>query len=723
MLERKELVMRTIVNNFKIFFCLLATLTTPCATRAKLVEYKLAINTKQVTYKNKQVTALAINNQIPAPTIEVTVGDTLRVTFENKSNEASSIHWHGVLLPNDQDGVPYLTTPPIRAHSSFTYQFPIKHAGTYWYHSHTHLQEQRGMYGALIFHPADGETVKTDLDYVVVLSDWTNEKPSNVLANLKKDGDYYALKKDSVQSWDKVIQNGWPAIKNRLKGAWSRMGPMDISDIGYDAFLANGKTIETLDAQPGQTIRIRLINSAASSYFKVEFAGGPMEILSADGVDVQPFKVKRLLIAIAETYDLLIKIPDNKAYELRATAEDGTGHSSTFVGSGTRVFAPDIPRPNLFLITHDHAMHKSSGSHTKHKQKAAHKHKPKHMTHASMVHASMKHHDKQHKPMHMKHASMKHDAQPVIEYMNNYQALRATQSTSLPAGRPKRKITIKLTGNMERYSWSFNNKTLLESNKIMIKKGENVTFVLVNKTMMHHPIHLHGHFFRVLNGQGTHSPLKHTVNVPAMGEATIEFEANNEKDWFFHCHNLYHMKTGMARSISYEKTTTATPETFKKLAPEIWYFLLDTSALSNMTMGMFRASNTRNAFVVNYDYDYNKDYDVDIIYKRNFTRYFDAYIGANLEHEGAKTENTGIIGINYVLPLLIQTDLRLDTDGNVRLELKSKLQLTKRIHFDWSVNTDEEYRFTLSYEWNKNFLLTAAYDSNFKAGAGIRFIF
>ncbi|PCH57285.1 MAG: hypothetical protein COC15_01385 [Legionellales bacterium] len=198
---------------------------------AATVKYKFTIDTKTVNFTGAPVVALAINKQIPGPTITATVGDILEVTFDNKMDVETSIHWHGILLPNEQDGVPYLTTQPIAPHSSFTYNYKITHAGTYWYHSHTGLQEQRGIYGALVFHPKNGARIKTDRDYVVVLSDWINASPKQVLANLKQDGDYYALKKGSVQSWDKVIKNGFGAIKKRLQGAWSRMGPMDLSDV------------------------------------------------------------------------------------------------------------------------------------------------------------------------------------------------------------------------------------------------------------------------------------------------------------------------------------------------------------------------------------------------------------------------------------------------------------------------------------------------------------
>ncbi|MDD9805362.1 MAG: multicopper oxidase domain-containing protein, partial [Gammaproteobacteria bacterium] len=343
--------------------------------RAALVEYAFDIDTITVHFTGKPAQAIAVGGQIPAPTIEAAVGDTLRVTFRNRLDEESSVHWHGILLPNDQDGVPWLTTQPIAPGASFTYQYKVTHAGTYWYHSHSGLQEQRGIYGALIFHP-EKETVAAERDYAVVLSDWTDEAPARVLRNLKKDGDYYARKKNTVQSWAGVAARGWPAVKNRLHGAWIRMGPMDPSDVGYDLFLANGKREQTLAADAGERVRLRLINAAASSYFDVEFAGGPMTVVAADGVDVEPRKVQRLRIAIAETWDVVVEIPQRRAYALRATSVDGAGYSNTFIGAGERVQAPDIPMPDWYRMSHahhgTHDMHDTHDMHGAHDMQDAH---------------------------------------------------------------------------------------------------------------------------------------------------------------------------------------------------------------------------------------------------------------------------------------------------------------------------------------------------------------
>ena len=670
----------------------------PLAANAKTVKYEFDIATKTVNFSGKDVTALTVGGGVPAPTISAIVGDILQVTFHNKLATESSIHWHGVLLPNDQDGVPYLTTMPIAAGTSFTYSYEVTHHGTYWYHSHTGLQEQKGVYGAIVFHPKSGERYKSDLDEVIVLSDWTDENPHDVLRNLKRSDDYYALKKDSVQSWKKVISHGKQAIKNRIDWSITRMGAMDISDVGYDAFLLNGKPNSTLpNAKNGKTVRLRIVNASASSYQYAEFAGGDMTIIAADGIDVQPKKVTRLKIAVAETYDVIVKVPTgDNSYEFRATSEDITGFSSAWLGNvndknSEKIYASDVAKPNPFLM--DHSMH-------------------------NMGHdmGGMGH-------------NMSKSNSANINMMQEYSGLKATHKTSFDPARPKRKVLLKLTGNMDTYVWSFNNKTISESDKILIKKGETVSFILKNETMMHHPIHLHGHFFRVLNGEGDYSPLKHTVNVPPMQTVTIEFAANEVKDWFFHCHNLYHMKTGMARVVRYEDSYD--PISGKKFDDYIAanfdpiYKFADVALQTNMVNGMLWAENINNEFSLEFDYDYEKSYDIDAIYERRLGRFFGAYVGGNFkrDNENEKPENTAIAGIHYVLPLLIESDLRIDSEGELRLGLESELQLTDRSNFAWQWNTDDEYRFELTYELNKKVNLIANFDSDFNGGAGLKFSF
>lgn len=681
-----------------IYYFTLCVCIIPFAAQAKLVEYELDIDYKTVNFSGKEVQAMTVGGSIPAPTIEATMGDTLRVTFHNKMDVPSSIHWHGILLPNEQDGVPLLTTPPIPAGESLTYEYPIIHHGTYWYHSHTGLQEQRGVYGTLVFHPKK-ERYPADHEKVVVLSDWTDENPHDVLRNLKRDDDYYGLKKDSVQSWDKVIANGLPAIENRLNASWMRMGAMDISDVGYDAFLINGKRESKADeVKAGDTVRLRIVNASASSYQYIQFAGGQMTIVAADGVDTEPKKVDRIRVAIAETYDVIVKIPDDgMAYEFRATSQDITGYASLWFGEGHKMTAPDIPKPNPFLV--DHSMHGMA------------------MDDDMGGMDDMKG---------MDHSMYNMGKKSEMIMLNEYAGLRAAYPTNFDPDRPMREVPLTLEGNMERYIWSIGGKTLDEADKILIKKGETVRFVLTNKTMMAHPIHLHGHFFRVLNGEGDYSPLKHTVSVPPLQTVIIEFAADEEKDWFFHCHNLYHMKAGMARVVRYEGTAENEAwDNFVNANFDNFYAFGEVSTQTNMVDGMFTLMNNKNEIILEFDYDYDDSYDIDLFYERRFNRFFGVYVGGNFEREDKdeKPENLGVAGFHYDLPLLIEADLRVDHDGHWRLGFENDHQLTKRLNFGWQWNTDDEYRFGLDYEITKDFVLTANHDSDYDAGVGLKLRF
>ena len=721
------------------------------AARGELVEYAFDIDYATVNYTGRNVTAMAVGGTIPAPLIEASVGDTLRVTFTNRMDVPSSIHWHGILLPNDQDGVPYLNSPPIEAGGSLTYEFPVVQSGTYWYHSHTGLQEQRGVYGPIVFRPREKGPPVADVEHVVVLSDWTDEDPKTVLSNLKKDDDYYSLKKGTVQSWDKVLMHGWTAVANRLRGSWSRMGPMDISDVGYDAFLANGEPRRNLPAAPGQTVLVRLINSAASTYFNVEFAGGPMTIVAADGPETQPLKVKRLQIAIAETYDLLIRVPGEGSYELRATSEDGTGHASVFIGSGKDVPAPDVPKPNLYLHRHHgHMEHeKMQGTHRAGQHEEREKMQGTHRAGQHEEHEKMQgtHHAGQHEEhektmseaRHREHR-MKHEhgmargpsaEKKPVGHMKDYSLLAAREDTSLPHGAPVREITLDLTGSMLRYTWSFDGRTLSQSDRILVRKGENVRFVLRNMTMMHHPLHLHGHFFRVLNGQGDRSPLKHTVDVPAMGTVTIEFAADTEKDWFFHCHNLYHMMAGMSRVISYEESSTADRELIRKIShDQARYTSAEISALRRFTEGSLGVFNIRDAFGAEYEYGYgDRPWEFEPYYERFFSMFLGAYAGARFESEGKgeKTEKRAMAGVRYLLPMFLESDLRIYSDGGAEVEFGSGVQLTSRAEFEWEWETDfegeYEYEFSFSWEFAKKLQALWVYDSDHGWNAGVRFKF
>ncbi len=674
---------------------LLVILFFPAPSVAAIVDYEFDIDIKKVNITGKSVDALSIDDQIPAPTVRATVGDVLRVTFHNHLKVATSVHWHGILLPADQDGVPYMNTQPIEADGSHTFEFPVRQAGTYWYHSHTDLQIQKGLYGAVIL--SDDSAEQGVQEELVLFSDWTDEAVVSVLGNLKADSDFYSFKRNTIQSWDKVIENGPAAIRSRLSSSFSRMGPMDLADVGYDAFLVNGKKENSITAlqKHAKQIKLRLINGSTSSYFDVEYAGGAMTVIAADGQNVQPVKVKRLRISTAETYDVLVPIVAMQASELRATSIDGSGYSSMYIGTGEKALAPDIPTPNLFLSD---SMSRMMDMPTE-----------------MVTETPAPGHD--HPGMAM--------AGEVIDHMTDYEALISTTITTLPVAQVWREIPLTLTGNMERYVWSFNGKTAREEPQILIRKGENVRFQLSNETMMHHPLHLHGHFFRVVSQQGERSPLKHTVNVPPMGQVTIEFDANETEDWLFHCHNQYHMKTGMNRVVSYQSTSLFTDEIGRLIQPaRRWFDSNNFHAMTSLVDYEFSLSDEHHEFSIEVDADFADSHEVHVSYAYHFHRFLSGFAGIeSRQHHHEDSRDVAIAGFNTTLPLLIDSEWRVDDRGEFRLELESAIQISQRLGLDWRWNTDNEYRYGVNYKLNNRWTVTFHTDTEYGNGIGVKFFY
>jgi FtsP/CotA-like multicopper oxidase with cupredoxin domain len=650
---------------------------------AGTVEYDLDISFKTINITGKNTKAMVINNSIPGPTMRFREGDIARIRIKNSTDVETSIHWHGLLLPYRQDGVPYVTNPPIEPGKTSVFEFPIKQSGTYWFHSHTGLQEQRGVYGSIVITPKKGERVFSDQDRVVVLSDWTNENPDEVLRTLKSGNDYYSIKKGTMQNLAGAVRR--KSTLDVVKRSLMRMPPMDISDIAYDAFLANGKKEMHIPAKPGEKVRLRFINSATASYFYLQFSGGPVEIISTDGKDVQPVEVDHFLMAIAETYDLIVTVPGKGSYEFRATAQDGSGHTSIFIGSGNRIHAPSVPKANLYKMK-----------------------------------------------MPMKKGMDKKMGMSSRSTMNQrplspYKKLRSIYKSRLPKDNPKREIVLTLTGDMERYIWSMNGETLSADNMIRIRHGENVRIVLINKTMMHHPMHLHGHFFRVINGQGDYSPLKHTVDVPPLATQVIEFEANEYNDWFFHCHILYHAKSGMARVVSYEdrELDIDLKKIRHKLYKDSWYENMIGTTQSHMTDGIAVLSNSKNIFSTSWQVGWQRvdktDFDVELAYDRYFNRFLNLYAGINLVNEYER----GIFGVRYLLPFNVESTFRVDSEGEFRIEVGQNLQLTDRImvfgNAEYDTESKEEWLLGGKYIISKNISMIGQYHSDFGAGAGLEF--
>ena len=688
------------------------TLFSP-AVFAKTVRYELNIENKPVNLAGKEVDfALLVNGGIPAPTLEFTEGDDAEIVVRNRLKQGEvSIHWHGLLLPPEEDGVPYVNTPPVFAGQERTFKFPIRQNGTYWYHSHTGLQEQKGVYGPIVIHPKH-ESIKVDHDAVVVLSDWSNENADQIVKNLRKDGYYYLYQKGSVRSILGAAQAG--GLKTYFENEWNRMGGMDLSDVAYDAFLINGKKdSQLLVAHPGEKVRIRVINAAASTYFHVSLGQTPMQVISADGQDIQPVLANEILMGMAETYDILFTVPEHKNFELRATAQDVTGHASAWIGMGPKAPAHDKEKPDLYAPmnhgAHGNHNHSNQGGHNGHDSHGDHDVDSGHDDHTA-DHSKMDH-------SHMNH-EMPIDAPkgPLVETLT-VDELKSKVPTTLPKDANIYDLKLVLGGDMERYIWHINGKAIHEDRIINVNQGDVVRFTFENATMMHHPMHLHGHFFRVLNKNGDHSPLKHTVDVPPMGTRTIEFYANEPGQWMLHCHNLYHMESGMARVLKYN-TFKMTPEQEHldhqdHHLHQHWYQTGNVQLATNVVEGGYRLSQTWNEFEIRGHSRKDDDWkgEGDLFYRRWFGNYFNAIVGGtSVDHD-----YRGVAGIGYTLPLLIRTNLLLDHKGKFRVDLGKRFQWTSTLF------TEAEYTWRQDPDLDSEGAVSLMYGNSWHWAAGLRY--
>jgi CopA family copper-resistance protein len=750
---------------------ILLILLAPVYTQAATVEYDLTIAHQEINITGKPARGMTVNGDIPGPTLRFKEGDTALIHVHNKMSVETSIHWHGILVPPEMDGVPYISFPPIKPGTTFTYEFTIRQSGTYWYHSHSGLQEQSGVYGAIVIEPRQRlHDPAPERDYVVLFSDWTDEDPHAVNRTLKRGSEWYAIRKGSGHSILGAARLGM--LGDYFKRELQRMPPMDIADVAYDRFIANGKPESTLYAEPNETVRLRIINASSTTYFHLEFAGGPMTIIAADGLDVEPVKEDRFLVAVAETYDVLVQIPSSGAYEFRASAHDGSGYASVRIGSGERHPAPDIPKPNLyhtmgaispgkiFSLTPSGAMGMPDVD-----VEAGKFDQPGMMGTGDISHdAEMpieQHHASPAEAIHHGGHSMqispqtsntvkKHGADPgfltadfsasekiAIDGMDPrrpwppYDRLRSIKLTAFPKDKTIRQIRLTLNGDMERYVWFLNNKPLSETDSIHIRQDEVVRFIMINRTMMHHPMHLHGHFFRVVNGQADYSPLKHTVDVAPMSTTVIEFDANEFGDWFFHCHLLYHMKSGMARVVHYEgfelapQLASIRPELYK----DSWYFWGESDILSNMNEGFLTVSNTRNILTAEWEAGWGEvdhtEWESLFTWDRYINRFLTLFAGADVAGVTDDIEDTrAVLGFRYLLPLNLKSLAWIDSDGGGRFNLRKAFELTPRLVLFGEAQYDThdlwEGRAGLSYMVHKYVSLLGQWHSDFGFGGGLQ---
>ena len=743
--------------NFKnlIFLLLLSITCSHLWAQTDTTVYNLTIKQEKVNRAGKEVIGMTINGSIPGPTLRFKEGGYAVIYVKNEMDVETSVHWHGLLLPNFYDGVPYLTTPPILPGETQKYEFPLRQSGTYWYHSHTMLQEQSGVYGSFVIEPKE-KTLEYDKELVMVLSDWTNQKPMNVLRNLKRGNEWYQIAKGTAVPLNRVIKQG--ALGAQVKFWKQRMEGADIADIYYPAFLTNGQQLQHYSYfKSGEKIRLRIINASASSQYWMTFGGEAPLLIAADGLDVIPIQRNKTFIAIAETYDFIVDIPASGMIEFRAMAQDGSGNTFAYLGTGDTLKAPVVPRPDKIDMMKQMAkmdmrmgapaMKFNPGKETPHKMRKNWGMKMDmkgNMEHSNMKMDSsmddMSHvsgHDKEMEGMNM-----------FAEYSYDY--LKSPEKTTFSKDKQVNNILLNLTGNMWRYIWSMNGVPLSKADKIKVEEGEVLRITLNNLTMMHHPMHLHGHFFRVINEHGEYSPLKHTVNVPPMQKVVIEFDATESGEWFFHCHVLYHMMSGMARVYSYEgfsRDPRMKNVKIKHITNEGKRFynwgMIDVA--SHMTEFNLVSSNTRNQFNLSAEYGWNQNLEAEFSYEYYLYDYFRVFGGVNVENEIKNSLDelspTAIAGFRFFTPYMFNLDVRLDNQLRPQIGLSRAIMIFPKTvlfgeyeyqaNFGWTNNLTKEngestnynsetvWQVGVEYLLSRNFSIMASYDNRFGAGGGL----
>ena len=532
-------------------------------------EFALRIGETPMNMTGSPRTAITVNGSLPAPTLRWKEGDTVTVRVSNTLDEMSSIHWHGIVLPANMDGVPGLSFHGIGRGETFSYRFAVKQSGTYWYHSHSGFQEQRGLYGPLIIDARTPEPFTYDREHIVMLTDWTDESAGRVLAKLKKQSDYYNRHQRTVGDLLADIRSrGWKAtVSDRRMWAEMRMDPTDLADVSGAAYtyLMNGTPPAgnwTGLFTPGERLRLRFINGSAMSYFDVRIPGLKMTVVAADGQHVHPVTVDEFRIATAETFDVLVEPSGQDAFTIFAQSNDRTGFAAgtLAVRGGLRAPVPALdPRPILTMADMGHAGHGTAAAdpHAGHGASTA----DPHAAHGAAPPANVQHPatEKGNPLVDMQVTTpVPRLSDPGLGLRGNgrrvltYADLRSRFDD--PDGRePRRTIELHLTGHMERFAWSFNGVRFADAEPLRFTYGERLRIVLVNDTMMTHPLHLHGMWSDLEDEQGRFLVRKHTVDMPPGTKRSYRVTADALGRWAYHCHLLFHMETGMFREVRVEE--------------------------------------------------------------------------------------------------------------------------------------------------------------------------
>ena len=592
----------------------------PTVRRPGLVEYDLTIDRTRLAFGGRTGTAVTMNGSVPGPLLRFTEGDEAVIRVHNKLDEMTSVHWHGLILPNDQDGVPHVNFPGIAARSTFEYRFPIRQYGTYWCHSHSAFQEQLGHYAPLVIDPAGPEPAPFDRELVVVLSDWTFEDPHDVLANLKKRANYYNYQRQTVAG---LLGGDGMSVGERLDWQRMRMDPSDIMDItgATYTFLMNGQAPNPGwygQFRPGERVRLRFVNASAGTFYDVRIPGLDLTVVQVNGQHVQPVPVEEFRIGIAETYDVVVT-PGDRAYTLFAESMDRSGYARGTLAPRAGMTAP-VPemrdRPTLTMMDmgmdhgamggmdgmdhgtmgHEGMDTSASGGemagmdhsgaadgqmdHSGHAMGAAAGDVampgmdrtglrppgtlPEVTPHGADDHgianamAPMQTRSRLHEPG----VGLGDDGRRVLVYAD----LKALHPE--PRRAPDREVELHLTGNMERYMWGIDGKTYTEEPLIPMVYGERLRLTMVNDTMMNHPMHLHGMWMELENGHGDYIPRVHTIVVKPAERVSFLIDVDALGPWAFHCHILYHMDLGMFRVAMVQRPEDWDPEVLASLYPD-----------------------------------------------------------------------------------------------------------------------------------------------------------
>lgn len=710
----------------------------------------LTVGYKTVDFTGKAVQALAINDQIPGPTLHFKEGDTVTINVYNHLKEGTTIHWHGLIVPWNMDGVEGVSQEPIPPGGVYHYQFTLKQSGTYWYHAHTGLQEQEGMYGAIIIDPLTPSAYHYDADYPIVLSDWSDRPADQIYANLKKSGDYYSSRfplQPSLVQFIKSYDAATPEGKKSLLEAYnmmqqSRMSVYDISDVAYDAFLLNGKPNSspwTAEVKVGDVVRLRFIGAMGSTIYHVKIPGTTMQLVNVDGHDIVPLTINTFDLTPGETYDVLVKIAQDQPYIIYAESADTVGgaYGALMTSPNQKVdyvAVKPFPTPQPMMMS----MPGMAGMGDSHSDMAGMDNMPGMSAHDM---ANMSDHSMAGMDMGSGNSQSANNAMPM--QMDNmagmgsmpasdptetsgtkYQDIVSPIVTNDPNVPIQEIINMELSGYMDRYIWFINGVPEYKAKPILIEPGKRYRIIFTNDSMMDHPMHLHGHWMILRNGHRAYDPLMHTIDVPPGATVVVDFDADASGQWYFHCHNAFHMASGMARVFQYTNfvpsaapyrmqsmpvmstmptTTTSPPTTYtatdaplvndpaghKQHLFESSYFELGLDPLNSTQEGTFKSliGYDYNKFEINSeDFEMTKgtveDANVDLFYWHLISQFWAIKGGANYTYRPAQTPywQPGI-GIEGLLPYFIDTDARIymyNGSYQLNLQLSRDTQITDK---------------------------------------------